>query len=55
MTRALYVGTSGDVTVEMAGGQVLTFTGVPGGTILPLRITRLLQSGTTAGAVVGIW
>lgn len=55
MTRAVYVGTGGDLRVEMAGGQELTFANVQGGTFLPLRITRLFQTGTNAGGVVGIW
>lgn len=55
MPRALYIGIGGDLRVEMAGGQVLTFANVPGGTILPLRISKLLQTGTTARQILGVW
>jgi hypothetical protein len=55
VTRALYVGSGGDLTVRMLGGGVVTLAGVAGGTLVPLRVTRVLASGTTAGAIVGLW
>lgn len=54
-TRALFVGNEGDLRVEMVGGGTVTFTGVPTGTILPLRVRRVYATGTTAGAIVGLW
>ena len=53
-TRALYVGTSGDVSVVLSSGDAVTLEGVAGGTLLPLRLKRVLASGTTAGGLVGL-
>lgn len=40
-TRALYVGTAGDVTVTMASGNSVTFSAVPAGTILPVQASKV--------------
>lgn len=55
--RGLYIGGAGDVTVKMMGsnGNVVTFTAVPAGTILPIRARRVNSTGTTATAIVRIW
>lgn len=53
-TRALYVGTTGDLAVIAASGAQATFTGVPGGTVLPLSVARVLATGTDAGDLVGL-
>jgi hypothetical protein len=55
VTRALYVGTGGDVAVRMLDGSVVTLSNVPSGTLLPLRIDRVLATGTSAGAILGFW
>lgn len=55
VSRALYVGAGGDVTVRMCGGAVVTLANVASGTLLPIRIDRVLASGTTAGSLVGFW
>ena len=55
VTRALYVGGGGDVAVRMRGGEAAVFTGVPGGTLLPVRVSRVLASGTTASGILGLW
>jgi len=58
VTRALYVGTAGDVTVTMAGtGASITFKAVPAGTILPIRVKIVLDTGTTqaAGDIIALW
>lgn len=54
VTRALYVGNFGDVTVDMAGGGTLTFLNVDQGVFLPLRVTRVRATGTTATGIVGL-
>ncbi|MEL7470003.1 MAG: hypothetical protein AAFN27_16235 [Pseudomonadota bacterium] len=53
-SRALYVGVSGDVRVLTAGGSAVTFTNVAEG-LLPMRVSRVLSSGTTAADIVAIW
>ncbi|HEX5305756.1 MAG TPA: hypothetical protein VFW82_06715 [Dyella sp.] len=54
-TRAIYVGTGGDLKVKMRGGQTVTFKAVPQGSTLPLRVLRVLSTGTTAADLVGLW
>lgn len=54
VSRGLYVGTSGDVAVTMYGGGNVTFANVPAGTILPVRVTVVLNSGTTASDIVAL-
>jgi hypothetical protein len=53
-TRALYVGIGGSLVVEMASGAVLTFAGVADGALLPLRVSRVRASGTTASGLIGL-
>lgn len=53
-TRALFVGTGGDVAVTMAGGGDVTFTNVPDGTTLPISVTKVLATGTTASDIVAM-
>ena len=48
-SRALYIGTSGDVTVTMVGGGTVTLKAVPVG-VLPLRVARVLATGTSVPA-----
>lgn len=54
-TRAIYVGSSGDLTVTMkASGVKLTFANVPSGTVLPIQAKRVWQTGTDAGDLIGL-
>ena len=54
-TRGLYVGGSGNLTVDMAdGGVAVTFVGVQGGTILPIQVTRVYVA-TTATSIVALY
>lgn len=55
VSRALYVGGAGDVAVVMLGGQSLTFSAVPAGTILPIRVTQVKSTGTTATLILGLY
>ena len=55
-TRGLYVGSAGNLVVNMAGGGAsVTFTGVPAGAILPIRVDRVLATSTTASAIVALY
>lgn len=55
-TRALYIGGAGDVSVNMAGtGAAVVFAGVAAGATLPIRVDRVLSTGTTATSIVAIW
>lgn len=55
-TRALYIGGSGDITVDMAdGGSSIVFVGLLIGTILPIQVTRIYATGTTATNIVALY
>jgi hypothetical protein len=53
ITRAIYVGSGGDLAVEMASGQQVTFKSVYEGTLLPIRVRKVL-SASTAGYILGL-
>lgn len=54
-TRGLYIGGDGDVSVVMAGGGTITFAGLLGGSILPVRVDRVRATGTTATGIVALY
>ena len=54
-TRGLYVGTAGDVTVDMAYGTTVAFVSVQAGTILPIQVTRIYSTGTSASNMVALY
>lgn len=51
--RSLWVGGFGNVAVVTVGGDTVTFTGVSG--LLPVRVKRVLATGTTATGIVAVW
>lgn len=53
-TQGLYVGGTGDVKVRMESGQDVTFSSVPAGEILPVSVTRVHATGTTAANIVAL-
>ena len=53
-TRALYVGEAGDVVVQMLTGEMVTLANMQAGTIYPMRVRRVLATGTTASYLVGL-
>jgi len=55
MTAGLWIGGAGNVAVMTKGGQTTTFTAVPAGTLLPLAVTQVLATGTTATAIVAMY
>jgi hypothetical protein len=52
--RGLYVGVAGDITAIINGVAVL-FKGVPQGSILPVRCTRVNSTATTATDMVALY
>jgi hypothetical protein len=54
-TKALYVGTGGDVVVRpLAGTTDIRFRNVPSGGLLDIRVAAVRSTGTTAGDIVGL-
>ncbi len=54
--RALYVGVTGDIKVDMRGevGTGVTFKNVPVG-VFPIMIKRLYATGTDATEIIGLF
>ena len=54
IARAIYIGVSGDISVEMVGiGSAIVFTAVPVG-ILHIAFTRVNSTDTTATDMVAL-
>lgn len=51
--NGFYVGTTGNVSVVTAGGTTVTFTAVPAGAVIPLRVQTIRSTSTTASNIVG--
>jgi len=54
-SRSLYVGATGDLTVTMEGGGDVLFKAVPAGVTLPIRVTKVKSTGTTATNIVALY
>lgn len=53
-TRALYVGGGGNLAV-LIGANTVTFSGVQAGSILPICVTRVNATNTTATNIVALY
>lgn len=53
-TRGVYVGGAGDLVVKMNGGNTVTFSAVPAGTLLPIQIIQF-RTASTATLVLGLY
>lgn len=51
--NGLYIGVGGDVAVKGRGGVAVVFKNVPAGTILPITVTAVMNTNTTATNIVG--
>lgn len=55
VTRGIYVGGAGNLAVTMkADDNDVTYVGVAAGSVLPLRVTHVLSTGTTATNIVAL-
>lgn len=54
VTRSLFVGGAGALSVVMQSGQQVVFQGLLAGTVLPVRVSRVRATGTTATAILGL-
>lgn len=55
LSRALYVGTGGDVAVVMVSGNAVVFRNVQAGSVLPVQAKRVNATGTTASNILGLY
>ena len=54
--RAFYVGTGGDVAVKFPGNSTaVTLKNVPAGTLLPLAVSHIMSTNTTASDFVVLY
>lgn len=54
-TKALYVGTAGNLAVKNDLGNAITLTAVPAGSVLPLAVTVVMSTNTTASTIVALY
>ena len=55
VSRAIYVGTGGDLVVVLADdADPVTLAAVPSGMLLPVRVRKVLATGTTADGLVAL-
>ena len=54
LIRAIYVGVGGNISVVDSENTTVVFVGVPQGSLLgPFAISKVLDTNTTAGSMVG--
>lgn len=53
-SRAVWVGGAGNMAVVMLSGAAVTFTGIAAGTLLPIRVSRIKSTGTTATTILAL-
>ena len=58
-TRSIYVGGGGNVSIKFGNkaqtNSVITFTGVPAAFFLPVRAQSVMNTGTTATGIIGLF
>lgn len=53
--QGIYVGGAGNVAVTTVGGNVVTFTAPPVGSIIPIRGVKVMATNTTATLLIALW
>lgn len=54
-TRALYIGSGGNLKITLANGNFVTFKNLPAGTILPVQATKVWLTSATAADVIALY
>lgn len=55
-TRAVWVGGAGNLAVQFADmNSAITLTGVAAGTLLPISVTKIMSTNTTATSITALW
>lgn len=50
--RGIYIGTAGNLKVDMSDGTTVTFASLAAGQVYPFSITKIYQTGSTAAGHV---
>ena len=50
---SLYIGVTGNIKVDMASGETVTFLSVPVG-VLNIAVKKVYATGTTATSIIGL-
>lgn len=53
-TRALFVGTGGNMQVDTADGDTTVFNNIQDGTVLAIAVTKVYSINTTASNIVAM-
>lgn len=54
-TQGLWVGGAGAITATMADGSNVLISGIAAGTLLPIGVTAVKSTGTTATLIVAMY
>ena len=54
-TRGVYVGSSGDLRVDLVGEVTTVFSGLAAGIIHPIRVRKVYSTGTDAASILGVY
>ena len=54
ITRGVFVGTTGDLTVTMADGHDAVFVNIASGTIVPIQVSKI-KAATTATDILALY
>jgi hypothetical protein len=54
VSRALWIGGAGNIAVTMVSGASVTFSGVAAGTLLPIRVSRVKATNTSASLIISV-
>lgn len=54
VTRALYVGQTGNVRLQTPAGDIVTLANMQGGILYPIRVAKVFATGTTAADLGGL-
>jgi len=54
VAAALWVGGAGNISLDTPDGTTVLISGIPAGTVLPVRVRRVRSTSTTATLIVGL-
>lgn len=55
LSTGIFVGTAGNLAVVMSDNTTVTLTGVTAGSFLPISVTQVKSTGTTASNIVAFY